>query len=1071
MTSAEGGDVNRESLPVEGRGERPPVAPESDEAIRTLLRQLVVDVCHLTPDELDDERPLAEYGLQSRDAVGISGQLETALNRSLPATLLWENPTIDQLVRALTTEGSEAEAGESLSPGQAAAASETPADWAADPIAVVGAGCRLPGGINGPDEFWCSLLGERDMIGQVPPERWQDFDDGSAGTAALLASTTRWGAFLEDIQGFDADFFGITPREAELMDPQQRLLLEVTWEALEHARIAPPAVRGTATGVFVGLSSLDYGHLTTADLTRVTAYTSTGAAGSIAANRLSYQLDVHGPSMTIDTACSSSLVAVHMACRSLRSGESTMALVAGVNVVLSPMVTANFDLAGALSPDGRCKPFSASADGIARGEGCGAVVLKRLADARNDGDRILAVIRGTSVNSDGRSAGLMAPNPVAQGSLLRAAVQDAQVEAVEIDYVETHGTGTLLGDPIEAVALGTVLGRGRDADRPLLIGSVKSNLGHLEGAAGIVGLIKTVLSLHHGWIPASLHFDKPNPHIDFAASHLRVVTEATRWPAGRDRAGLAGVSAFGFGGTNAHAILEQAPPDELVEAPGHRSVEDAEAAEARPSVLFVSARSAARVSDTAAGLAEWLGTADGQAASLDDVAHSLAHHVRGPATAAVVARGRDGLAAGLLALAQGQPLRGVVPAQQRDDRSREDGPVFVFSGYGSQWEGMGRGLLEDDNAFAAAVRALDPVFVSLTGSSLADLIRGAEAGAGVDRTQPLLYGMQVALARTWQTYGIEPSAVIGHSMGEVSAAVVAGALDAGDGLRVILRRSSLLAEIDGTGAGAMAAVELPEDVRQAVLARYPGVEIAVHASPQRCTLTGPSQAVARLVEELDAAGNAANLLHVGGAGHSPTVDPILPALRTSLAELSPRSPTVPWYGTVADDPRAPVHADAAYWCSNARQPVRLQQAVAAAAEDGHRTFLEISPHPVAGVPVRETLEADVPDTVRVLATLRREGDEALDLRTSMAALHLAGFTVRTDVVRPPGRRITLPSPPWRRVRHWINKPEQTGRLPGAVILSSACGSTCPAPTGSCGRATWVPRAGTAPPGTFTAHQS
>lgn len=439
-----------------------PGAAWGEAEIRRLLRQLISERSDVPPDEIDDDRPLAEYGLTSRDAVAVSGELENALDAVLPATLLWEDSTVDRLVRRLARGAAEPGAPEGVVPGRDAARTSGPdARLRSRSVAVVGIGCRLPGGVEGPEAFWDYLLAGGNAAREVPEDRWQDFEDGSNGTAAALARTSRWGGFLGDIAGFDADFFGITPREAELMDPQQRLLLEVTWEALCHAGVPPSELHGTATGVFVGLSSLDYSHLTMAGLEGVAAWTSTGAAGSIAANRLSYMLDLHGPSMTIDTACSSSLVAVHQACRSLAAGECDTALAAGVNVLLSPVITANFDQAGALAPDGRCKAFDAAADGIVRGEGCGVVVLKPLDDARRAGDTILAVIRGTAVNSDGRSSGIMAPNPAAQEALLRDALRDADVDAADIDYVEAHGTGTLLGDPIEAGALGAVLGLGR----------------------------------------------------------------------------------------------------------------------------------------------------------------------------------------------------------------------------------------------------------------------------------------------------------------------------------------------------------------------------------------------------------------------------------------------------------------------------------------------------------------------------------------------------------------------------------------------------------------------------------
>ncbi|MEV6319174.1 SDR family NAD(P)-dependent oxidoreductase [Streptomyces sp. NPDC051776] len=1000
-------------------------APDTDgtagePGVRALLLRLVAERCAVAPEDIDTDRPLADYGLSSRDAVGLSEELQEALGRTLPATLLWENPSVTALVRRLTgtTPGWSPEGRTETARAAAKDTRRPETRRGGEPVAVVGIGCRLPGGIEGPDSFWEFLLNGRDAVSVVPEERWQDYDDGSAAVSAALARTPRWGGFLTDIAGFDAEFFGITPREAQLMDPQQRLLLEVAWEALDHAGIPAPSLRAGPTGVFVGLSSLDYGLLTTADPARVSEWTSTGAAASIVANRLSYILDLRGPSLTIDTACSASLVALHQACRSLRAEECDTALAAGVNVLLSPAVTAGFELAGALAPDGRCKAFDASADGIARGEGCGVVVLKRLDDALRDGDRVLALVRGSAVNSDGRSAGMVAPNPEAQQALLRTATKDAGVDPADIDYVEAHGTGTLLGDPIEASALSAVMGTERPAGRPLLIGSVKSNIGHLEGAAGITGVIKTVLSLHHGTLPASLHFRTPNPHIDFEASRLRVVDETTPLAGEGGRPARAGVSAFGFGGTNAHAVLEQWKADTPASA---QPTESGDRATAPPHTLLLSAGSAGRLRDTALALADWITSPAGLGTPAEDLAHTLGRHRYGPACAAVVGRDRDALAAGLRALGNGRPAAGVFGPRTLDTGELGDaGPVFVFSGYGSQWDGMGRGMLEGDEEFAAAVRALDPVFEAETGTTLSDRITRGVPPTAVEQVQPLLYGLQLALARTWQAYGVEPEAVIGHSMGEVAAAVVAGALDPRDGLRVMLRRAELLATVDAAQAGSMAAIDVPEDERAALLARFPGVAVAVDASPLRCTVTGPAGPVGRLVAELEESGAGARLLDVGGAGHSAAVDPVLPRLRTAFEGIEAREPAIPWYGTVHDDPRRTTLADAGHWCDNARRPVLLRQAVTAAAEDGHRTFLEISPHPVAALPVSETAEATAGRHTVVLPTLRRDSDEPVALRTSLAALHAAGVQERPEVLWPAGKRTALPTAPWRHVRHWVH---------------------------------------------------
>ncbi|WP_329139254.1 SDR family NAD(P)-dependent oxidoreductase [Streptomyces sp. NBC_01476] len=1011
-----------------------PDAPRGASGIQALVRRLVAEACGMPPEDIEADRPLTDYGLSSRDAVGIAGELEEALGSQLPPTLLWETPSLTALVQRLAEGVPE--------PSQDSAVG-APTD---DPglVAVVGVGCRLPGGVNGPDAFWDFLLRGGDAIGEVPAERWETWGADTVEAAAALPEAVRRGAFLDDVAAFDAQFFGITPREAQLMDPQQRLLLEVAWEALQHAGMPAPTLRGTRTGVYVGLSSLEYGFLTTADLGSVTEWTATGSAGSIAANRMSYAFDLRGPSLTVDTACSSSLVALHQAVRGLRSAECDTALVAGVNVLLSPMLTASFGEAGVLAPDGRCKPFDAAAGGIVRGEGCGVVVLKRLADAVREGHPVLAVISGTAVNSDGRSAGMVAPNPVAQQELLRSALQDARTAPGELDYVETHGTGTLLGDPIEAGALSAVLAADRPADRPLLIGSVKSNLGHLEGAAGITGLIKTVLSLHHGRIPATLHFTTPNPHIDFAGGRLRVVDTAVSWPDRDGRPVRAGVSAFGFGGTNAHAVLEQwtrpAPPEapEADTAPALSSVRGTPV----PQILVLSERSAERLADTAGGYADWLTGPVGSQVPLADIAFTLGSSRYGAMSAAVVGRDRADLVAGLRALGLRRAAKGVVGPLATPETAEPPGagPVFVFSGHGSQWAGMGRTLLHEDSTFAAAVHELDPLFADETGSPLSRLLSHGVPLTAVAQVQPVLFGLQLALAATWRAHGVEPAAVIGHSVGEVAAAVVAGALGPVDGLRVVLRRSALLGAVDARRAGAMAAVEMGLADRDEVLGRHRDVGIAVDASPLRCTVAGPLGAVEGLVAELTAQQLPARMLDVGGAGHSEAVDAVLPDLRSALAGIVSREARTTWYGTVHDDPRHPPRADADYWCANARRPVRFRQAVAAAAEDGHRSFLEISPHPVAALPTRETLDKIVDGTFHVLPTLLRDSDEPIALRTTLAALHLAGAQRRPDLLWPAGGRTSLPAPVWRHTRHWVeSKPRARTTRVGHPLLGTRVG--------------------------------
>ena len=941
--------------------------------------------------ERDVDRPLSDCGLSSRDAVTLIAEIGQASGKEVPDTLVWSAPTIAALSRILAEETETAQ--------------HTPVPAAStEPIAIVGLACRLPGAPSA-GAFWSLLRSGECAVGTVPADRWATFAPGQD-----LSGLPRHGGFLGDVAGFDAEFFGVSPREADEMDPQQRLLLEVTWEALADAGIPPASLLGSDCGVFVGLSSTEYGHLTMADLSTVDAWSATGVSASLAANRLSYVLGAQGPSVTVDTACSSSLVAVHQAARALQAGDCSTAVVGGVNLLLSPGITAVFDAAGALSADGRCKPFDAAADGIVRGEGCGVLVLRRLGAARRAGDRVLAVVRGSAVNSDGRSNGIMAPNPRAQAALLRKVYAGADLSPGTVDYVEAHGTGTPLGDPIEAEALGSVLGAGRDSGRPLLIGSVKSNLGHLEGAAGIAGLIKVVLALRHGEIPPSLHFTAPNPRIDFHATGLRVADAPTRWPRYGGVA-RAGVSAFGFGGTNAHVVVEEWPVGRRPAKPGV----------GRPEVFALWAGDEQRLRDRAGALVDWV---TGEDPDLAEVAAALAHGCdTGAVGAVVVANGPDQARERLSALAAGRSDPSVVPI---GPASSSTPPVFVFSGYGSHWPGMGRRLLAEEPAFRAAVGELDPEFVARTGVALTALLDGSHESDDLALLQPAVFGMQVAFAALWRAHGVTPGAVIGHSVGEVAAAVVSGVLTPAAGLRVVVARASLLASIDASGDGAMALVELPAGEVTRLAGRFPGLEVAVHASPRHSTVAGPSSSVDALVSHVEGRGGLAKRLRVGGAGHSPAVDPILASLRERLAGLDAGVPSVTAYSTVSDDPRQPIGAGDDYWVANVRRPVRFAQAVVAALADGHRDFVEIAPHPIASVSVEQTA-ADVPG-VRMLATVRRDPDGTLDgFAGAVAALYASG---RRDVVlaRYPRRVvIDLPGPVWRRRRHWTTARPATAR--------------------------------------------
>ncbi|WP_308405162.1 type I polyketide synthase [Streptomyces sp. B93] len=876
------------------------------------------------------------------------------------------------------------------------------------PIAVIGMGCRLPGDVDSPAALWRLLVEGRDAVG--PPPAGRETAVGEAGSASGGPPAPLKGGYLADVSRFDADFFGVSGREADVLDPQHRLLLEVVWEALEHAGLPPGRLAGSTTGVYTGLSYTDYmdqlagrpGELEGSILTN---------GHCVAVGRISYLLGLHGPSIALDTACSSSLVAFHLACEALGRQECDLALAAGVTLMLAPRITRSFARMGMLSPTGCCHTFDAAADGFVRGEGCGAVALKRLPDARRDGDRILAVVRGSAVNQDGRSDGLAAPSAAAQQALYRTALKRAGVDPARISLVEAHGTGTPVGDPVEFASLAAVYGTGLS---PCALGSVKTNLGHLEPAAGITGLIKAVLCVQHGSIPPNLHFSSFNPAITAADSRLFVPVRNTPWPE-KEPVRYAAVSSFGFSGTNAHVILQEPPRTArrgAVPAPRRPRT-------APPEVILLGAGSHRVLPEAARRLADWL-EGDGSKVALRDVAHTLALR-RGPGRGrlAVVARSRAETAEALRLFADGLPAAGVVSRAADVTAPRQ--PVWVFSGQGSQWPGMGRELLARDRAFAKALTEADALIRSEAGFCVLDVVRTGMPVAGCGRIQPVLFALQVALAAAWQAHGVRPAAVIGHSMGEVAAAVVAGALSLADGVRVICRRSALLERV--AGRGAMASVGLGRQAVQAALAEAgaDGVSVAVLASPGTTVVSGDADQVADLVARWEEGGVAAVPIAVDVASHSAHVDPLLGELRQSLAGLAPRAPQVPFYSTVSEDPRNSPLLDAAYWCDNLRRPVRFHTAVAAAAADRHELYTEISPHPVVGRSLADSLAETVPDAV-VLPTLRRGQDEVATFRTQLAALHCHGGTVDWTPVCGEGVLADVPTLTYDRTRHWAVGP-------------------------------------------------
>ena len=877
-----------------------------------------------------------------------------------------------------------------------------------EPIAVVGMGCRLPGGIDSPEEFWDLLRDGRSGIVKVPAERWDADALFTEDHTVPGTICNREGGFLSGWQPdeFDAEFFSIPPREAAAMDPQQRLFIEVAWEALEDAGIPPHTIRGTQTSVFVGVTAYDYMLTLSASMRpeELDAYVLTGNSANFAAGRTAYLLGARGPAVVLDTACSSSLVAIHLACQSLRGRESDTALVGGTNLLLSPGTSIACSRWGMLSPEGQCKTFDAGADGYVRSEGAGVVVLKRLADAQRDGNRILAVVRGSAVNQDGASSGVTVPNGPAQQALLRQALTSAKLTPADIDYIEAHGTGTPLGDPIELDSLSKVFDD-REGRAPLVLGALKTNLGHLEAAAGIAGFMKTVLSVGHGRIPRILNFNELTPHASEGVSRLRIATEDMEWPA-TEQPRRAGVSSFGVSGTNAHVLIEQAP--DPVPAP-QRDPDPA------VSTLVVSGKSAQRVAATASVLADWM-DGPGAAVPLADVAHTLNHHrARQPKFATVAAVDREQAVAGLRALGAGEPAPGVVGCPEG---SIGPGTVFVYSGRGSQWAGMGRQLLADEPAFAAAITELEPVFVAEAGFSLHDVIAGGKELVGIEQIQLGLIGMQLALTALWRSHGVTPDLVIGHSMGEVAAAVVAGALTPAEGLRVTATRSRLMAPLSGQGT--MAMLELDAAATEELIADYPQVTLAIYASPRQTVVAGPTSTIDAIVEKVRAQDRLAGRVNIEVAPHNPAMDPLQPVMRSELADLTPRPPTIPIISTTYADLDAHPVFDAAHWATNMRNPVRFQQAIAAAGAD-HHTFIEISAHPLLTHAISETLTAseNASDAASYLSigTLQRDAHDTLTFRTNLNAAH---------TTRPPetphtcGPRPVLPTTPWQHTRHWIS---------------------------------------------------
>ncbi|NLU84784.1 polyketide synthase Pks13 [Rhodococcus sp. HNM0569] len=1000
--------------------------------LRDWLRNWVAEATGQPASAISDDRPMEEFGLSSRDAVALSGEIEELVGVTLTATVAYQHPTIASLATRIIEGEPEAPADDV----DAAFYASGPSADAHD-IAIVGLATRFPGAGDTPESMWTMLAEGRDGIRDLPDGRWAEFASDPAIAAAIEKANTK-GGYLDGLDGFDAEFFAMSPLEVANVDPQQRLAMELTWEALEHARIPASSLKGGQVGVFLGSSANDYQLLAVSDPSGAHPYALTGTSTAIVANRVSYFYDFHGPSVALDTACSSSLVAVHQAVRSLRSGESDVALAGGVNMLLAPPATLGFDELGVMAPDGRIKAFSSDADGMIRAEGGGLVVLKRVEDAERDGDTILAVVAGSAVNQDGRSNGLAAPNPEAQVAVLRSAYRDAGINPSGVDYIEAHGTGTILGDPIEADALGRVVGRGRDADKPALLGSAKTNFGHLEAAAGAAGLIKVVLAMQADELPPTLNYSGPNPYIPFEQARLQVIPEGGQWPRYTGTA-VAGVSGFGFGGTNAHVVVREYVPAEAAESVA--PVEDTVSDVREDTVLLpVSASMPSRRRRAAGELADWLETEQGSTTPLADVARSLARRNHGRSRAVVVASTRADAIAGLRAIEAGKPGPGVFSS----DSPAAKGPVWVFSGFGSQHRKMGKQLYLENPVFAKAIDEVDELIEFEAGYSMKEKFLDDAIDYDVETSQVGIFAIQIGLAALLRHHGADAEAVVGHSMGEAAAAYVSGGLSLEDAVRVICSRSRLMGEGEATLQGddirLMALLEYSADEIEALLPTYPKLEVCVYAAPTHTVIGGPQPDVEAIVAHAEETGKFARILKTKGASHTSQVDPILGEFAAELAGLEPGTLTHGVYSSVDKDTfyrggHDPIHAEP-YWVKGMRHSVYFDNAVRLAVGSGHTTFVELAPNPATLMSIAASAWAAGQHDMQLIQTLKRKEDDTLGMRNAFAQLYVHGHPVDLTTLLPEGAYAPIPRTAFARKSYWVQTRVSgggSGRVPGAHV--------------------------------------
>jgi len=972
--------------------------------IETWLTAKIAEILEVATVEIDRQQPLAIYGLNSLKAVSIAAELETWFGIKVAPMIVYEYPNIQALANYLG----------SAMPLLSNSISASDREDQSESIAIIGTGCRFPQAAN-PQAFWTLLKSGVNAIGKVPVSRWESADG--------------WGGFLEGIDQFDPQFFSISPREASNMDPQQRLLLEVSWEALENASLAASELAGSRSGVFIGISNGDYARLN-GNLTNTEVYYATGNALSIAANRLSYFLDWRGPSLAIDTACSSSLVAVHQACQSLLSGECNLALAGGVNLMLIPQLTLTFTAAQMIAADGRCKTFDAAADGYVRSEGCGVVVLKRLADALANGDNIRAIIKGSAVNQDGQTNGLTAPNGNSQQEVIRLALAKARVTADRISYVETHGTGTALGDPIEVNALKSVLMEGRTADRTCWIGSVKTNIGHLEAAAGIAGLIKTVLSLEHGKIPPHLHLDRLNPYIKIENTPIEIPTQLRSWSSG-EYPRFAGVSAFGFGGTNAHLILEEAPVQFQ-----DRSIEGQNFLESQGEILFerplhlltLSAKTEKALKNLVASYQNYLESSQTESdiSSICFSANTGRSHF--DCRIAILAVDKQELINKLVKISAEEDTPGIWSGKLYSN-SKPPKIAYLFTGQGSQYVNMGRQLYETQPVFRQTIEQCDRILQPYLEKSLLDIIYPDNTQVldssiinQTAYTQPALFAIEYALFQLWQSWGIKPDVVMGHSVGEYVAATVAGVFSLEDGLKLIAHRGRLMQELPA--GGKMVAVMASAEVVEQLVAPFIGaVAVAAINGAKNIVISGEAEAISTIIDNLELQGIETKRLQVSHAFHSPLMAPMLAEFATIANRITYNQPLIPLISNLTVNRSDNSIATANYWVNHVSQPVKFAQSMETLNQAGYQVFLEIGPKPTLLGMGKQCLPADA----GVWLPSLRSGQEDWEvLLHSLAELYVLGVNV--DWVGfdrdYPRRKLVLPTYPFQRERYWIETLEK-----------------------------------------------